>query len=200
VSLVRSLIPHQFVRGVKQVDFLASQAEQDAKLPRPLFALTVPDPLPTGIIVPAEGLALPTFALKGIDDRCGVAIAEAGAIFEVSGEIFDHLDISRLSATLALTVEDVSGAGGNVDWFFAADTMDDMGVVLETTVVKRQVTSNLRVMVASFVEMLDAAGLLVVGTTKYGFRVFGWHNAGGNRALNVTSCEVTFAEQDRLAA
>jgi len=194
------LVADFLINPVTRGEFRASQATQDAKLPRPLFALTVPDPLPTGIVVPAGGLALPAFALKGIDDRSEVAIADAGAIFEVSGEIFDHSDISRLSGTLALTLEDVSGAGGNVDWFFAADTLDDMDVVLETTIVKRQVTSNIRVMVASFVELFEAPGLALIGTTKLRFRVFATHTGGGNRTMNITGCEVTFEEKDRIAA
>jgi len=217
VSLVRSLIPHQFVRGVKQVDFLASQAEQDAgiaalqdrmtaaeadvsalyaRTPRPQLALTGISPAPAGMSVPvAPGfLDLPVFALT-IDDRADVTILAGGTYFRVEGEVIDHVGQTvRLATFLDLRVEDTSGAGGNVEWQVNAISGTDLGngmeILFEDTLYHAAVSSNLRLMQFGSAELFEIPGLAIA---EFGVRAS--HNAGGPRTLDLLSLEAGFQQQ-----
>jgi hypothetical protein len=158
-------------------------------------------PLPTGIIVPVSPgfVDIAVFA-ETIDDRSGLTIISGGQYFQVDGEILNQNATVRLSATLALTSEDVSGAAGNIRWIVNAISGTALGtgseVIIEDTLSPAQITGNLRVFLSTFTELFDLPGLQVLGLPNLQFGLRLSHDAGAARTLDVLSLEVGFEQKN----
>lgn len=193
-----------YFRFITDVATLQNQINVlDAETPRPLFAMTGITPLPTGIVVPiSPGFVDIAVFAETIDDRSDLTIISGGQYFQVAGEIFNQNATVRVTATLALTMEDVSGAAGNIRWDVNAITGTNLGtgseVIIEDTIAPSQVTNNLRVFLATFTELFDLPGLQVLGLANLQFGLRLSHNAGAGRTIDALGLEVGFRQVDVL--
>jgi len=150
----------------------ALDVKYGGRTPWPNFGLTNPDPLPTGIVIPASGTVdAPVFRLKD-QDRSGVTIlptplgTEGGTTFRVAGEIWDNNKLNNIVFGVSFAFE-LSGTG-NGDLIVELDTLDDVGAVLETSHYSRPVTTNQRQAAFSLPEKeAQIPGLQLYGSAFY---------------------------------